>query len=75
MVGVNNVGGFAIPFDVVVSYTDGTIKRQHYTPALWKDHPKDIQLTLAASTKNIQSITVDGGIFMDATPTDNQWNP
>lgn len=73
-INVENMGGFAIPFDVVITYANGTIKRQHHTPALWKDHPKNVQLTLATPTKDIQSIAIDGGIFMDATPANNQWD-
>ena len=66
---VDNVGGFAIPFDVKTTLADGTEKVTHYTPVVWRG-TKAINIK-ANSSKAIKSITVDGGIFMDATPADN----
>lgn len=67
---VDNVGGFAIPFDVVLSYEDGTIERGHFTPAVWEKNQNSTNLNIPAK-KKIKSISLDGGIFMDYTPADN----
>ncbi|SER11792.1 M1 family metallopeptidase [Pedobacter rhizosphaerae] len=72
-VSVQNVGGFAIPFDLVVTYTDGKSDRIHYTPAIWKSNQKVASVTVKNNGKAVKSISVDGGIFMDATPKDNTW--
>lgn len=69
---VNNVGGFAIPFDVVVTYSDGSKATLHQTPAIWKSNEKMQQIKIAAK-KPITSVQLNGGIFMDYTPADNVW--
>jgi hypothetical protein len=71
-VAISNTGGFAIPFDVKVTYNDGTTSSMHETPAIWKDNQKNQSLKIR-SNKNIQLIELDGGIFMDYTPADNVW--
>ncbi len=70
---INNVGGFAVPFDVRTSYTDGSKKRVHFTPGVWKENRTRATIRLSTS-KKIQSLIVDGGIFMDAKPEDNSWH-
>ncbi|MNK23915.1 hypothetical protein D3C87_422150 [compost metagenome] len=73
MVTVKNVGGFAIPFDVVVTYTDGKTDTTHKTPAVWKANQREVNVTVNAS-KKIKSVTLDNGIYVDATPADNTWS-
>ena len=70
---VQNVGGFAIPFDVKIIYDDGTTTSMHKSPAGWQKNQKE-QLLKITTNKNIKSIELDGGIFMDYTPNDNVWN-
>ncbi|QXV65014.1 M1 family metallopeptidase [Mucilaginibacter sp. 21P] len=73
---VANIGGFAIPFDVVTEYTDGTKKTIHQTPAVWEKNQKETLVTFKNERgKSLKSITLDNGIFMDATPADNVWMP
>ncbi|WP_443936854.1 M1 family metallopeptidase [Pedobacter sp. MW01-1-1] len=72
-ISIDNVGGFAIPFDIVVSYTDGSETRTHYTPSVWKNNQKAVSLKVKTNGKALKSIALDGGIFMDATPADNIW--
>ena len=67
---INNVGGFPIPFDVVVTNADGSTKKYHQTPAVWKANGKRAVITVPAA--NVQSVKLDNGIFMDATPADNR---
>ncbi|MFD2284743.1 M1 family peptidase [Pedobacter petrophilus] len=68
---VKNVGGFAIPFDLVITYQDGKENRIHYTPEVWKNNQKSASVVVKNNGKAIKSIALDGGIFMDATPADN----
>jgi len=71
-VALNNIGGFAIPFDVKVTYADGTKQVIHQTPAVWKANQKSISIPFTAQ-KAVIAIVIDGGIYMDATPADNNW--
>ncbi len=72
-VNVRNVGGFAIPFDLKIIYENGDTVSTHQTPAIWQKDQKE-QLLKISTEKNIKSIELDGGIFMDYTPGDNAWN-
>ncbi|HEY9257446.1 M1 family metallopeptidase [Chitinophaga sp.] len=67
-----NTGGFAIPFDVVITFKDGTTKTVHQTPAVWKANAKEITLNVPY-TKDVQAIKLDGNLFMDANEKDNVW--
>ncbi len=67
---VENAGGFAIPFDVVLTYEDGTTEKGHFTPAVWEKDQKSTSLNIPVK-KKIKSVSLDGGIFMDYTPDDN----
>jgi hypothetical protein len=69
---IKNIGGFAVPFDVVATYDDGTTESFHQTPAVWEHNQKDITVDIK-TTKTVKSITLDGGIFMDANEKDNTW--
>ncbi|HWD89531.1 MAG TPA: M1 family metallopeptidase [Mucilaginibacter sp.] len=69
---IKNIGGFAVPFDVVATYDDGTTESFHQTPSVWEHDQKDISVTIK-TTKTAKSITLDGGIFMDANEKDNTW--
>jgi hypothetical protein len=67
-----NAGGMALPFDLVLTYADGTSERIHHTPVLWKDSPREAAIAVA-STKALQSVAIDTGLFVDFVPGDNQW--
>jgi hypothetical protein len=70
---IKNVGGFAIPFDVVIMYDDNSKEILHQNPVVWKSNQKNTTIRLK-SDKKIKSVTLDNGIFMDATPINNVWN-
>ncbi len=72
LISISNVGGFAIPFDLVVEYIDGTNNRIHYNPSIWEKVENRKKLKFPYS-KKVKSIKLDGGIFMDYTPKDNIW--
>ncbi|QGK72709.1 M1 family metallopeptidase [Flavobacterium sp. SLB02] len=73
IVSVENDGGFAVPFDVVVTYKDNTIETLHQTPAVWQTNQKRTTIALK-NKKEIKQVVLDGGIFMDATPNNNSWS-
>lgn len=67
---ISNTGGFAIPFDIKINFTDGTTASLHQTPVVWRSNAR-MQIFKISSLKPIQSVEADGGIFVDYTPTDN----
>ncbi|CAL1519326.1 M1 family metallopeptidase [Chitinophaga sp. MM2321] len=69
---VKNTGGFAIPFDVVLTYTDSTRESVHHTPAVWKNNARQVTLTVPVS-RQVATIKLDGNLYMDATPLNNIW--
>ncbi|SFP59329.1 M1 family metallopeptidase [Parafilimonas terrae] len=69
---IQNVGGFAIPFDIIATTKDGKQITQHFTPAVWSKNEKNITVTIDNKTA-VSSVKLDGGIFMDATPGDNEY--
>jgi hypothetical protein len=71
LITVKNVGGFMIPFDMVVQDAK-QLQRIHYSPAVWLYHPERYTIRLH-NTEAIQSLFVDPGIFMDANMQNNSW--
>jgi hypothetical protein len=69
---IKNIGGFAVPFDVVLTFADGTTASTHVTPGVWEHNQKEITITVKAQ-KAVRSIMLDGGIFMDADESNNKW--
>jgi len=68
---VKNIGGFFAPADVIVKYTDGTTETKHLTPSAWEKDRKQTTITISTK-KKIESVTLDGGIFVDADKSNNQ---
>jgi aminopeptidase N len=69
---VQNTGGFAIPFDISISYTDGSTERIHRSPAVWQQQKKILVIPLKTK-KQIRSLTLDNGLFMDTDESNNSW--
>ena len=69
---IKNTGGFAVPFDVIATYDDGSTESFHQTPAVWERNQQEIAVTIKAS-RVVKTIKLDGGIFMDANEKDNVW--
>ncbi len=69
---IKNVGGFAVPFDVIATYDDGSNESFHQTPMVWERDQKEISVTIKTG-KVVKSLTLEGGIFMDANEKDNTW--
>lgn len=69
---VKNTGGFAIPFNVVVTYADGTTATLHQTPIVWKARQAQTTINIPSSQK-VSAIQLDNGIFLDSKGDDNSW--
>jgi hypothetical protein len=69
---VKNIGGFAVPFDVIMTFADGSTQSTHVTPGVWERNEHQISINVNAK-KVAKSITLDGGIFMDADTKNNTW--
>ena len=67
---VNNLGGFAVPFDMRVEYADGTKETLHQTAAVWRANQQQAVIT---TSKAVKSVKLEGGIFMDANEKDNSF--
>jgi hypothetical protein len=70
--GIKNIGGFAVPFDVTATYDDGSNERFHQTPIVWERNQKEIAVNIKTK-KTVKSLKLEGGIFMDANEKDNTW--
>jgi heat shock protein HslJ len=70
---VENIGGAAIPFDVKVVYADDSEESFRQGPGVWQDSPAATTVTITTA-KELKSVTLDGGIFVDATVADNTWS-
>ncbi|GAB4093067.1 M1 family metallopeptidase [Flaviaesturariibacter terrae] len=69
---VKNIGGFYIPFDVQLTYADGSKDTVHYTAAVWEKNGKLATLKLPG-VKKIASLKIDGGLYVDADASNNSW--
>jgi len=69
---IDNIGGMAAPVNVIVYYTDGTKESFHQTPAIWEKNQKSALINIVVK-KVVQSITLDGGIFVDSDKSNNDW--
>jgi Peptidase family M1 domain len=70
---IQNIGGMTAPVNVVVNYADGTKENFHQTPVIWEKNQKEAIVNITTQ-KNVQSIVLDGGIFMDADGSNNKWS-
>ena len=69
---IDNIGGMPAPVDLEAHYGDGSNEIIHETPAIWAADRR--RATVAISTsKTLQSLALDGGIWMDTDSTNNRW--
>ena len=69
---IENIGGMPAPVDVIANYSDGTKESFHQTPAIWQNNQQQAIVKISPK-KKIASISLDGGIFMDADVMNNTW--
>ncbi|GAB3547241.1 M1 family metallopeptidase [Spirosoma fluminis] len=69
---IQNIGGYVAPVDVVVQYADGAKETFHQTPAIWQSNQSQAVVKVPTK-KKVQSVRLEGGIFMDADTANNTW--
>ncbi len=69
---INNIGGMPAPVDLQLGFTDGSNSVVHETAAIWAADIRRATVSVPTS-KTIQSVKLDGGIWMDADTTNNRW--
>ena len=72
LLSIKNIGGFVAPVDVIITYTDGSKEILHQTPSIWESNLSLATVNITTN-KKIQSIVLDGGIFMDGDLANNSW--
>ncbi|MBL7742023.1 MAG: M1 family metallopeptidase [Chitinophagaceae bacterium] len=72
-ISIKNMGGFFYPMDVVLKYADGTTETKHLTPAVWEKNAKQIAVPVT-TRKKIETVQLEGGIFMDADAGNNRFS-
>ncbi len=69
---IKNIGGFTAPVNIIVTNADGTKTIFHQTPNIWAGN-QNITMVNIPTNKSIKSVTLDGGIFMDADSSNNNF--
>jgi hypothetical protein len=69
---LRNVGGFAAPVDVVLTFADGTTRTLHQTIGLWQ-HDRRRATIAVPTTKSLRAVQLAGGIWMDAFVANDTW--
>ncbi|MFI5130608.1 MAG: M1 family metallopeptidase [Chitinophagales bacterium] len=70
-VSIKNVGGIFAPADITIKYTDGTSETKHVSPSIWEKDAGQASVSIPTK-KTIESVSLDGGIFVDADKRNNQ---
>jgi len=63
----------AAPVNIIATYEDGSTETFHETPAIWMKDQTQTTVNISAK-KKVQSINLEGGIFMDADVSNNSWH-
>jgi hypothetical protein len=71
-ISIKNIGGYAVPFDVIVTGANGKTESFHQTPAIW-EHNQTRAVVHIKTGISVKQIKIDGGVFMDADESDNLW--
>ena len=70
VVQVRNIGGMPAPFNLIVTWGDGSHSILHQSPRVWQADLTRTAIALPAG-RTVKSVSVDGGIWMDADPSNN----
>ena len=70
-ISLKNAGGMFAPVDMNIKYTDGSNETKHLTPSIWEKDAKQALVSINTK-KKIESVSLAGGIFVDADKTNNQ---
>jgi hypothetical protein len=71
VVTLKNIGGFAVPVNLKVSYADGSSETLHRTPEIWRTNQQQATITLPPA-KAVQSVELVNGLFMDADTSNDR---
>jgi hypothetical protein len=71
-VSIDNVGAMPAPVDLQATFGDGTSAVFHQTSAIWAANLRRATVVVP-SGKQLQSLVLNGGIWMDADSTNNRW--
>ena len=69
---IKNIGRMPAPVNINITYTDGSKESFHQTAAIWEKNSEQTTVTIPVS-KKVESIELNGGIFMDADRSNNSW--
>lgn len=74
VVAIDNIGGFAIPFDLYLEFEDGSKQIIHQTPQVWFANEKKASIAIK-TYKKLRSLRIDGNLFLDSDLRNNSWTP
>ncbi|MBX7170232.1 MAG: M1 family metallopeptidase [Pyrinomonadaceae bacterium] len=69
---VKNIGGFAIPIEVITEYKNGKKEVLHFTPKVWSKNQQLATLSLKLSDEPL-TLTIKQLIFIESNYNDNFW--
>jgi hypothetical protein len=72
-VSIDNIGGMPAPVDLEAHFGDGSSEVIHETPAIWEANQRRATVTISTK-KSLQSLVLNGGIWVDADSTNNRWS-
>ena len=72
-VSIDNIGGMPAPVDLEAHYGDGSSEVIHETAAIWAANQRRATVDIATN-KTLQSLVLQGGIWVDADSTNNRWS-
>jgi aminopeptidase N len=72
LIEVKNIGGFVIPFDIVVTYDDKTTETIHQKASFWEQN-QELATIKIENKKMIKSLKLETDIYVDANKKDNEW--
>jgi Peptidase family M1 domain len=70
---IKNIGGNAIPFDLIVTYEDKTTETLHQTAAIWEPN-QELAIVKIQNKKIIATLKLENDIYVDANKKDNDWS-
>ena len=69
---VSNIGGMPAPFDVKLTFADGSSKNIHQKSTIWENAEDEFSIQIETD-KQVEAVTLEGRIWMDASPENNTW--
>jgi hypothetical protein len=69
---IDNIGGMPAPADIEARFTDGSSGVFHQTVAIWQPNLRRATVVIP-TRKSLQSLSLNGGIWLDADSTNNRW--